>query len=328
MARFIIYGTGYTGRLACEYASSIGLDFICAGRNKRTVEDLATTLKVQHRIFSIENAFEIDSALENIDVLLNCAGPFARTAKPFIDACIRNKVHYLDISAELDSYHYSEERSDDALKAGVMLLPGCGGSVSMLGGLVQHALKDIQSPVSIDVALHVSGSMSRGSAISAAEELAVACLQRLNGQLVPQETTATRKFDFDNGHGVVDCFPITLPDLITIWKATGVPNIRTYVHAADDVFPKGDLKSLPDGPTAEERETSLYHAAVEVTTANREVQRAVLHTVNGYTFTSVASVEAARQLLNTKCMPGFQTPVSVFGETLLEAVPKSRIIIL
>jgi short subunit dehydrogenase-like uncharacterized protein len=324
----MIYGTGYTGRLACEYASSIGLEFICAGRDERVVGNLASTLKVQHRIFRVDDGSEIDCALENTDVLLNCAGPFARTARPFIDACIRNKVHYLDISAELDSYHYAEERGDDAIRADIMLLPGCGGSVSMLGGLVQHALKDIESPVSIDIALHVSGSMSRGSAISAAESLTVACLQRSNGKLVPQEITATRNFDFDDGNGDVVCFPITLPDLITIWKATGVPNIRTYVHAADNVFPKGDLETLPDGPSAEAREENSYNAAVEVTAANGKVRRAILYTVNGYTFTSVASVETARRVLNAKFMPGFQTPVSVLGDELLEIVPGSSISIL
>jgi short subunit dehydrogenase-like uncharacterized protein len=325
MARLMIYGTGYTGRLAAEYASSISLDFICAGRNETAVKALASTLNVQHRIFGIKNAFEIDSALETIKVLLNCAGPFAHTAKPFIDTCIRNKVHYLDISAELYSYQYAEERSDDALQANVMLLPGCGGSVAMLGGLVHHALKDAQSPISIDIALHVAGAMSRGSATSAAEGLAVECLQRLGQQLVPQETTATRKFNFDDCNGGVDSFPITLPDLITIWKATGVPNIRTHVHTADDVFPKGDLKSLPDGPTAEERKKSPYHAAVDVTNADGTIRRMVLHTVNGYTFTSVASVEAARRALEGIFMPGLQTPVSVFGDKLLETVAGSRI---
>jgi short subunit dehydrogenase-like uncharacterized protein len=328
MARLMIYGTGYTGRLTAEYASSISLDFICAGRNETAVKALASTLSVQHRIFGVKNAFEIDSALETIDVLLNCAGPFAHTAKPFIDACIRNKVHYLDISAELYSYQYAEERSDDALQANVMLLPGCGGSVAMLGGLVHHALKDAQSPISIDIALHISGAMSRGSAISAAEGLALECLQRLDQQLVLQETTATRKFDFDDGNGVVDSFPITLPDLITIWKATGVPNIRTYVHAADDVFPKGDLKSLPDGPTAEERKKSPYQAALDVTNADGTIRRVVLHIVNGYTFTSVASVEAARRALEGRFMPGSQTPVSVFGDELLETVSGSRISVL
>jgi short subunit dehydrogenase-like uncharacterized protein len=306
MARFMIYGTCYTGRLACEYARSIGLDFVCAGRDERVVKTLAWSLKLQHRIFGVDNRSEIDSALENVDVLLNCAGPFARTARPFIDACIRNRVHYLDISAELESYHYAEECSDDAIQAGVMLLPGCGGSVSILSGLVQHALKDIHSLVSIDIALHVSGSTSRGSAIGALESLTVACLQRLHGKLVPQETTTTRRFNFDDGNGDVECFSITLPDLITIWNATGVPNVKTYVHAVDDVFPKGDSKTLPDGPSAEEREENPYHAAVEFSTANGKVRRAILHTVNGYTFTSVASVETARRVLNANLCQAFR----------------------
>ena len=328
MARLMIYGAGYTGHLACEYASTIGLEFMCAGRNENTIKELASTLQVQYRIFSVDNGPTIDSALEGIHVLLNCAGPFAYTAKPLIDACIRNEVHYLDISAELDSYRYAEDHNEEASRVNVMLLPGCGGSVAMLGCLVSRALKSLESPVSIEVALRVAGSMSRGSAISATESLAVECLQRLGGELVPQDVKAMKNFDFDDGRGDVSCFPITLPDLVTIWKSNGVPTIKTFVHASENAFPTGDLKNLPDGPMAEEREMNPYHSAVVVTMADGKINRAALHTANGYTFTSMASVEAARRVLDGQAIAGFQTPVLVFGDGFFETVPGSTIRIL
>lgn len=41
---------------------------------------------------------------ETVDVLLNAAGPFANTAEPLMAAAIAAGVHYLDFSAELDTY--------------------------------------------------------------------------------------------------------------------------------------------------------------------------------------------------------------------------------
>jgi short subunit dehydrogenase-like uncharacterized protein len=217
MDKFMIYGaTGYTGRLACDHAKSLGLDFIVAGRTEDKTKELASSLGVSYRIFSIEDTDSLTLALKEVRVLLNCAGPFARTAKAFIEVCIRTGVHYLDISAELDSYHLAEQWDDQATLKNVMLLPGCGGSVAMLGCLVSSIIEDCSSPSSVDVALHIAGSMSRGSAISAAENISTDCFQRLNGVLVPQDTGNTKDFDFDDGRGDLSCFPLTLPELITI----------------------------------------------------------------------------------------------------------------
>ena len=327
---FLIYGaTGYTGRLACQHAKSIGLDFFIAGRSEAKLKALAALLQVQYCVFDVDDAYLVKAALRNCQVLLNCAGPFLRTAEPLISACINTNVHYLDIAAELDSYRLSEQRDDEARHVGVMLLPGCGGSVAMLGCLAAHALEAAKGKgpaVSIDVALHVAGSMSPGSAVSAAENLTTECLERRQGKLTAVEDTSPRQVDFADGRGAVPCVPVTLPDLITIGRATGVGNIRTYVNVSGDAFPTGDLHKLPNGPTAEQRDLNPYHAAAIVKSENGSVTMSVLHTVNGYTFTPIAAVEAARRVLDGAWRPGFQTPVVVFGSGFVESIPGSKVL--
>ena len=327
MPTLLIYGaTGYTGRLAARHAKKLGLDFMIAGRvsSPKTLE-LASELKVSHRLFDTNQPRDIDAALNGISVLLNCAGPFFRTAEPLILACIRNQVHYLDIAAELDSYRLVEKTDAEAKSAGVMLLPGCGGSVAMLGCLAAHVLRRVKNPTHMDISLYVAGTMSRGSAISASENMTAECLQRLNGKLVQQRASDSIWLDYDNGRGNLESYPVTLPDLITIWKSTGVPNIRTFVHAGGDAFPSGDLSQLPDGPTEEQREATPYHAVVEVTAEYGTTARGILHTLNGYTFTGLASVEAARRVLGGSAKAGFQTPALMFGEGFLDAIPNTRI---
>ncbi|KAF1811541.1 hypothetical protein P152DRAFT_437997 [Eremomyces bilateralis CBS 781.70] len=328
MGKLMIYGaTGYTGRLASEHAKSIGLDFILAGRTTQKLQDLAYSLSLSYQTFDVHDSVaHVDSALKDIEVFLNCAGPFHRTAKPLMEACIRNGVHYLDIAAELESYERAEELGQEAKKAKVMLMPGCGGSVAMLGCLATHVLEQMDSSASsIDIALHVSGQMSRGSAISAQEGAMVTERQDIGGKMVHQDTASEQEFDFGDGRGRVMCFPIKLPDLITISKATGVSAVRTFAHVSGAAFPTGDLMELPSGPTAEEREANPYHAAVDITAEDETVRHAVLHTVNGYSFTSIASIEAAVQVLAGKFLPGFQTPVEVFGSGFVECIKGSTI---
>ena len=324
MTEFMVYGcTGYTGRLVTEYAKSQGLPFILAGRNAERVRALGMKFDLRYRVFDISDPSTIDASLQGVRILLNCAGPFKHTARPLIEGCIRNGTHYLDVAAELDSYFLADELDQKAKEAKVMLMPGCGGSVPMLGCLAGYAVEGVQSPVAIDIALHIAGSMSRGSAVSAAGGLTTELLQCIDGALAKQEASATRNFDFKDGKGCVGCFPVTLPDLITIWKSTKVPNIRTFVHVSGDALPTESLANLPDGPTMQQRDASPYHAAVKVTSQDGTVKHAVLHTVNGYTFTSQASVEAVRQVLRGDAASGFQTPAAVLGVRFVESIAGS-----
>ena len=171
--------------------------------------------------------------------------------------------------------------------------------------------------------MHVTGGLSRGSAISAAENMTAETLARVDGELVTVANTI-QKLDF--GQGPVDSFQVTLPDLITIWRATGVPNIETFVHVTGDGFPQGDLSALPDGPSEPERLASRYQAVVEVTDANETVARSILNTVNGYTFTAIAVAEAGRRVLMGETRPGFQTPVGLFGNRFAETIADTTIV--
>ncbi|WP_072805022.1 saccharopine dehydrogenase family protein [Rhodococcoides yunnanense] len=325
MTRFMIYGaTGYTGTMAAQHAAAAGLDPILAGRSAGPLAALAAKLDLDYRVVGVDEPAALDNALFDVAVLLNCAGPFARTAEPLMTAAIRTGTHYLDIAAELDSYHLAEKLDRSAIDAGVLLLPGSGGSVAMLGSLAAHAARRIDGDVeSIRIALHVAGSMSRGSAISAAENLTVRTLRRLGGRLVDQDPQQSRDFDFGSGPTV--SHPITMPDLVALWRSTDAPDIETYVHASGSAFPEGDLASLPDGPTTEEREANRYQASVELTGADGKVVRAVLDTVNGYSFTPLAATEAARRVLGGEVRPGFHTPAELFGYQFAETIADTRI---
>ncbi|MFL6708839.1 MAG: saccharopine dehydrogenase NADP-binding domain-containing protein [Massilia sp.] len=325
MNKLMIYGaTGYTGRMAAERAAASGTPLVLAGRSAAALVSLAASLGVEYRVFPLDDIAEIDRSLRGVGALLNCAGPFARTADVLMRACIRNGVHYLDVAAELDGYRLAEVLDVEAKAAGVMLLPGSGGSVAMLGCLAGHTVARTSNPSSIRVAMHVSGGLSRGSAVSAMGSITSETLARVDGTLVARSAGAIRKLDF--GMGPVNCFQVTLPDLITIWRSTGVPDIEAFVHVTGDGFPQGDLSALPDGPSDQERLANRYQAVAEVTGADGDVVRSILDTVNGYTFTATAAAEAGRRVLAGEDRRGFQTPALLFGNGFAETIADTTIV--
>lgn len=317
MKKLLIYGaTGYTGRMAAEHAKALGLDFEIAGRNRQTLTSLANVLAVPFRVFAADA--EAAQALAGVDVLLNFAGPFAKTAEPLMRTCLNASVDYLDITAEINVYRLAERMGAEAAEAGVMLLPGVGWDVVPTDCLAVHVAQRVHEPQSLSVALQVPGAMSRGSAMSASEIIGAGLMARVDGHLVPAPNVQPRYFDF--GEGPVQCAPLSFGDLVTGWHSSGIPNIAMFVHVSGDAFPEGELSQLPDGPTAEQREAHPARAIAEVTGADGKVVRSIIETVNGYSYTPLAAIEAARRVLGGERRPGFETPARMFGGGFAETI--------
>ena len=108
MPTLMIYGAnGYSGELIAREAKRRGFRPVLAGRNGKTVAELAQALKFSHRVFaldrpSLDQTQAID--LSGIDVVLNCAGPFSQTAAAMMAACLQARVHYLDITGEISVF--------------------------------------------------------------------------------------------------------------------------------------------------------------------------------------------------------------------------------
>lgn len=317
MSTLLIYGaTGYTGRMAAERAKALGLDFAIAGRNQQRLASLAAQLDVPYRVFDSDADAAV--SLSGISVLLNFAGPFVHTAEPLMRACIKAGVDYLDITAEINIYRLAEKLGAEAAANHVMLLPGVGWDVVPTDSLAVHVARRIKEPVALSIALHVPGAMSRGSAMSVSEIIGAGVLTRVDGQLTATPDAAPRHFDF--GQGPVMCAPLSFGDLVTGWHSTGIPNIAMYVHIAGDAFPEGDLSQLPDGPTPEQRDAHRARAVVEVIGVDGAVARSGIETVNGYSYTPLAAVEAARRVMGGERRPGFATPALIFGGGFAQSI--------
>jgi short subunit dehydrogenase-like uncharacterized protein len=118
-----------TGKLIAKVAAGLGARPILAGRDLKTVQAIARPLGLAIRAFDLGDPGRIDTEIKDVSVVLCVAGPFSTTSKPMADACLRNRVHYLDITGEIDVFEALAARDAEAKARGVTLLPGVGFDV-------------------------------------------------------------------------------------------------------------------------------------------------------------------------------------------------------
>jgi saccharopine dehydrogenase-like NADP-dependent oxidoreductase len=100
---WMIYGAnGYTGHLVAAEARRRGLNPVLAGRRAGPIEKLAAELGLTMSVFDLHDAPAAAAAITGIAVVANCAGPFAATSAPMINACLSSRAHYLDITGEIE----------------------------------------------------------------------------------------------------------------------------------------------------------------------------------------------------------------------------------
>ena len=171
-AKWMIYGAnGYAGHLVAAEARRRGLHPVLAGRRAGAVEKLAAELDLTARVFDLGDARATASALADMKVVANCAGPFAATSAQMIDGCLTRRTHYLDITGEIDVFLAAQRRDADAKAAGIVICPGVGFDViptDCMAAVLKEALPDATHLV---LAFDVRGSMSPGTARTMAEIL-------------------------------------------------------------------------------------------------------------------------------------------------------------
>src|SRR5262245_56208342 len=172
--KWMIYGAnGYTGHLVAAEARRRDLKPVLAGRRAGPIEKLAAELGLPVRVFGLDDApaASAAAAIAGMMVVANCAGPFAATSAPMIDACLRSRAHYLDITGEIDVFLAAQRRHADAQAAGIVICPGVGFDViptACMAAVLKESLPDAPHLV---LAFNAPGPISPGTARTMARSL-------------------------------------------------------------------------------------------------------------------------------------------------------------
>jgi short subunit dehydrogenase-like uncharacterized protein len=339
MENFLIYGSyGYTGQLIVERALKEGLRPILAGRNEKKLRAQAEPYDLECRAFSLEETAKLDAALQEVDAVLHCAGPFIHTYRQMADACLRTGRHYVDISGEIPGFEALARMDAQAKQAGIMLLPGAGFDVVPSDCLAAHLKQRLPSARHFRLFVQgVGAGVSSGTAKSAVENMHRQGVIRRDGNLV-QVPPAWNVRERDFGRGYTKVVSVGWGDVSTAFYSTGIPNIETYfafpktmislLRTMRVVGPllynrvaKSILKSLINiflqGPKEERRKGALVIFVGEVMDSKGERAVSKLITPEAYTFTAFTTVAIMKRILRKELKTGFQTPSLVYGSNFI-----------
>ncbi|RMH43692.1 MAG: saccharopine dehydrogenase [Deltaproteobacteria bacterium] len=331
-ARWMLYGAnGYTGRLIAEVARRRGLSPVLAGRRREAIEPLAAEFGFDHRVVSLDDAAALRGALADVDALLLAAGPFARTSRPAVDACIATGTHYLDITGEIAVFEACAARSAEARDAGIALLPGVGFDVVPSDCLAASLAERLPGATELELAFAGSGGWSRGTAKTMVEGLGWGGAVRRDGSIVRVPAAhAVREVPFRDRPRT--CVAIPWGDVSTAYHSTGIPNITVYMHmprgqrrairAARPLLPllrnrrviaalQRAIERRVIGPSDTTRAVARSHLWGRASDGVRAVE-GTLEAPEGYTLTAETAVESTVRLLAAP-QTGFLTPSKAFG---------------
>ncbi|MEZ5460327.1 trans-acting enoyl reductase family protein [Dokdonella sp.] len=347
MHPILIYGAnGYTGRLIAAEACKRGLKPVLAGRNRDALDALAEPLKLTRRVFELGDPAEIDRNLDGIRIVLNCAGPFERTCEPLLEACLRNRAHYLDITGEIDVFALCHHTDKRAQYEGVVVFPGTGFDVvptDCLAAMLKNRLPDASHLV---LGFEAAGGPSPGTARTSVGGLVKGGRARVNGEVVEVPLAwKSRTFTREDGS---ERSAVSIPwgDVYTAFVSTGIPNVETYMAMPEKTIANmrrlrhlrwflglGPVQKFlerraaqTDGPDEQRRQRCGCQVWGEVRNgAGKEVALSLI-TPNGYLLTVTASLGIVEHLLANSPAGGYYTPSLLMGEDYVLGLPGVRLV--
>ena len=343
MKKVLVYGSyGYTGKLIVEQARKEGLGLILAGRNEKLLQKQAQESNFEYRAFKLDNTSALDAALQEVDAVLHCAGPFSLTYRQMAEACIRNEKHYVDISGEIEGFEALAKMDEEAKHAGIMLLPGGGFDIVPSDCLAAYTASKLPDATELILYIkNIGGGVSRGTAQSGIENSHRQGRIRRDGKIVSVPNVwDTKMIDF--GRGLSRVISIGWGDVSSAYYSTGIKNITTYMsfpkamvnamrltryigpilytRAAKDFIKWLIGRFIPNGPSKQKNKTGFGLLIAEVSDGINTV-RAKLRTPESYYLTSLTTVEIMKRILADDYKPGFQTPSKVYGADFILQFP-------
>jgi len=331
----LLYGAnGYTAQLIIQRALEKGLKPVLAGRNAPLMQQLAQRYQLEHRVFTLDNPDETVKGLEGASIVLHAAGPFKFTSKPMLEACLKTKTHYLDITGEIEVFEKCASYDRQAKDAGVMVLPGAGFDVVPSDCLAAHLKQRLPDATQLQMAFAgLGGGLSRGTAKTSVENLGRGGAVRKNGKIVVVPA-AHKVMEIDYGAKKILSVCIPWGDVSTAWRSTGIPDIEIYMGANPGMvramkltnalgwllrtkavrdFLKRRIEKGAHGPSDSKRNKARSYFWGKATNAAGKSCVTIQETPEGYTLTAMTSVAIVQKILNGNFKTGYQTPSMAYG---------------
>ena len=344
---FLLYGAnGYTGKLIVEQAVHSGLKPVLAGRTESKIKVLADAYGLNYVVFGLDAIESIAAQLQPFPVLLNCAGPFSKTARPLVEACLQSKTHYLDITGEIEVFELIKTFHPEALEKGIVLMPGVGFDVVPSDCLANYLHEKLPDATHLELAIRsLGGSLSHGTLSTLIQNLGRPGAIREKGRIKPEPLGHIGRFINFGQHKQ---FAITIPwgDISTAFSSTGIPNILVYSAVPQFFYYILKLQSLFNpllrtkffkrllqtyidkkvtGPSPGQNQKGKSMVWGRVMNAQGKQAQALLTCPEAYILTAQTSLNIVRKLLALHDYAGYYTPAKLFGYGLILEIEGTKL---
>ncbi|OIJ68102.1 saccharopine dehydrogenase NADP-binding domain-containing protein [Streptomyces mangrovisoli] len=295
---------GHTGRFVVAELARRGYRPVLAGRDAGRLEALAKEFPgADARPASVDDPAALDRALAGAAAVVNCAGPFAATVAPVLEAALRAGIPYVDVAAELEAIAdtFAGYR-DRARAAGVPVVP----AMAFFGGLGDLLATAAAGDWAAPDETHIAYGLSGWHPTTGTREAGAVSRRRRGGRRAVhtggrlqyrEDASPTLTWPFPEPMGpraVVGEF--SMADIVTVPTHLPAPEVRTYmtVEAARDVAaPDTPAPAAVDG---EGRSAQTFLVDVVVRSGDRE-RRAAASGRDIYAVTAPLAVEAVDRVL-------------------------------
>jgi short subunit dehydrogenase-like uncharacterized protein len=358
-SKVFVYGaSGYTGKLVAESLAIRNIPFVFAGRNRERLE--AGLKIVEDRVGRAVDAEigvagntleELLPLLQDIEVVINVAGPFMQIAWPVVEAALQADCHYLDTTGEQDWTLAIKEKYGQAFAKKGLLLNPANSYMWASGAIAAEVVLETEGVDSLDLVYQIDNGLP--SEASTKSFLRMVCNKQYyldQNELKPWPHDLIAQVSIPHRGRVLRalpwggaCEPIWFQDDPRVRNCSVLTAIGEHivdgVAQAIEAFNE-QARDLPQ----EEKEAWTNAVGSQMDSGeppkdDLDVQRSVI-VCNGqgrqitaqfvmnlsapYTWTGEICAEAAQRLLNGQLKrPGFQSAAQAFGHReLLEAFHK------
>jgi hypothetical protein len=248
----------------------------------------------------VDDPAALDRALAGAAAVVNCAGPFALTAVPVVEAALRARIPYVDVAAEIEANASTFATYADVAETPVVPAMAFFGGLGDL--LVTAAMGDWSAADEVHVAYGLSSwHPTAGTRVAGAvsrERRAGRRVRFGNGALEYHDDKPSEQdwtFPEPLGRRAVIA-EFTMADVVTIPSHLDVPEIRTYmtVEAARDVAGADTPPPVPSDALGRSDQTFVVDVVVRADGTDR---RATAHGQDIYAVSALLVVEAVRRIL-------------------------------
>jgi NAD(P)-dependent dehydrogenase (short-subunit alcohol dehydrogenase family) len=296
---------GHTGRFVVSELRQRGWTPILSGRDPDKLNAIgAAHRELEIRPASVDDPASLDRALVGAVAVINCAGPFARTSAPVIEAALRARIPYLDVAAEIEAVADTfAQYTTRAREAGIVVVP----AMAFYGGLGDLLATAAMGNWTAADEICIAYGLSSWKPTLGTRAAGQVSRQRRAGRRIVF-TRGRMEFRTDDAPIVDWTFPapmgrqpvvgeFTTADTVTISRHLKTPEIRSYmtVPAVKDL---SDPDVSPPSASDESGRSSQTFLVEVVARSKGEERRAVARGRDIYAITAPIVVEATQRVVS------------------------------